>query len=182
MTDPNTELTTPPRTITAMTGTAQRVQTARGHLARFVAVLAVLAAVGFAVVLQCADGMSMPMAHVADPAPVAMDCGTPAAMPASPADDLVMSGHTSRDTAGCAMPGADATAAYAVDTSPGPVGLGGVVATCLALLVAVVAAIAGLRSAGPRTLMVRLRSALVVMAREFRPPSLSLAQLCLSRT
>lgn len=174
-------MTTLPRSITAMTGTAHPVRAARGHLARLVAVLSVLAALGFAVVLQCADGMSVPMTHAATSAPIAMECGTPAMTPIA-ADDVVMSGDISRDTAGCVMPDADATATYAADTSQGPVDLGGVIATCLALLVAVVAAMAGLRPAGLRTLMVRLRCARVVMAREFRPPSLSLAELCLSRT
>lgn len=165
-----------------MTGMARRVHAARGHLARLVAVLAVLAGLAVVVGLQCTDGMAMAMAHGATSATAAMTCGAPAAMAASPAPERLVPADDSRLTAACAAPSTAAAFAFAKDESSGSGGLGGMLATCLAFLVAVVGAVAALRPAGMRSVMMTLRSARVVVIRAIRPRTPSLAELCLLRT
>jgi hypothetical protein len=176
LTDPNTELTSAPRTIAAMTGTARPVRAARGHFARLVAVLAVFAGLAVAVGMQCTDGMAvMPMAHGADSAPMA--CGSPAST--ATAHERVAPADNGPLTVACAAPGV--AAAYAESEAPGTGGLGGLLATCLAFLVAVVTLVASLRSAGLRSVPVMVGSARVRLIRTLRPRAPSLAELCLLR-
>ncbi|MGM1060892.1 hypothetical protein [Saccharothrix sp. Mg75] len=143
-----------------MPGTARRRQAACGRLARLVVVLAVFA--GFAIGLQCTDGMApaMPMAHGVTSASCA--CGSPAA-------DMVLGTCVSLAT-------------VMEEGSPKSDGLGGALAVCLAFLVAVVAAAASLGPDRLRGVFRLLRPAPAVVVRAVRPRALSLAELCLLRT
>jgi len=142
-----------------MTGTARPVQAVRGHLARLVVVVAVLAGLGLAGGLQCADGtsMAMPMSDGANSATAAMAgmAGNETAEPVSALGDVM----------------------------PGTHGMGGLLATCLVFFVAVVVAVAVLLSPGRLGSVVQLpRAARVVVIRAIQPRVLSLAELCLLRT
>jgi hypothetical protein len=148
---------------------------ARGHLARLVVVVAVLAGLGLAVGLQCTGGMAMPMAQGASSADVVMSCGS--LKPAASSDHDVPGNMGHRGTT-CAMP-----AAFAGNGSMGSHGLGGVIATCLVFFLAVVAAVATLlRPGGFATISRMPRSVPVAAIRDVRPRALSLAELCLLRT
>lgn len=162
-----------------MTAMARRVQAARGHLARLVVVLAVLAGLGLAVGLQCTDGMAMSMAHGATSASTGMGCGSPVAMTAGHVGEPVTPAGAGQLSSACAAAGA---VALADEDAPGSRGLGGVLATCLAFLVAVMAAVAALRPGHLRSVVRILRTARAVVNRAFRPRALSLAELCLLRT
>ncbi|HEY8455380.1 MAG TPA: hypothetical protein VIL34_07285 [Actinopolymorphaceae bacterium] len=166
-----------------MTGTAGHARAVRGRLVRLVAVLAVLAGVALAVGLQCTDGMAMPMAHGAS-ADAAMACSS---SPSAMAERHVPERVTSADSGGltaaaCPTPGAAESFVLAENGSPGSGGMGGVLATCLAFILAVVVAVASLRP-GPSWGVVRLlRPARAVATRAVQPLAPSLAELCLLRT
>lgn len=149
----------------AMTGTACRRRAARGFLARFFAVFAVLAGLVLAHGVQCAEGMSV--MHDARGATmvagVAMECGAPTA--------TVADACTAADPVGAVTPAGD-----------GSPGLGGVLATCLAFIVAVVAAIAGLRPTEFRHVVRICRATRAAVLRTALPRAPSLAELCLLRT
>jgi hypothetical protein len=149
-----------------MTGIARRGEAVRGHLARLAAVLAVLAGLVLAVGLQCTDGSmaAMPM----NAASVSMKCGVPATME-GPAEHWM----TNACPAG--------TAAHVLGTSDFD-GLGGVLATCLAFIVAVAAAVVSFRPGGLHGVVRMVRSLRVVAMRAVQPRAPSLAELCLLRT
>ncbi|MGH3490177.1 MAG: hypothetical protein ACRDP8_19990 [Actinopolymorphaceae bacterium] len=163
-----------------MTGKARRDHSARGPLARHVVVLAVLVGLAVAAGLQCKMSMAMPMAHGAKPDAAATDFGSSAAMAPSDAPERVMPAGTGQLTAKCAVPGA--AGAYADDDSPGPGSLDGILATCVAVLAAVMSAAAALRRGEVRSIVRMVRSARVIGIRAARPRTLSLAELCLLRT
>jgi hypothetical protein len=134
----------------------------RGHLARFVAVLAVLAGLALAVGLQCTDGTAaMPM----DMAGAAVECGSPSMV-------AEQAGHHVVDPC---LP-ADASGASGFD------GLGGVLATCLAFIIAVVAAAVLLRPLRASGVFKALQLVRVSVFTALRPRAPSLAELCLLRT
>jgi hypothetical protein len=149
-----------------MTGIARRGRAVRGHLVRLVAVLAVLAGLALAVGLQCTDGMAGAMPISA--AGVSIECGAPATMDGSAA-------HQMADECPAG------TAAHVPDTSNFD-GLGHVLATCLAFIVAVAAAVVSLRPGGLRGVVRVVRSLRVVAMRAVQPRAPSLAELCLLRT
>lgn len=164
-----------------MTGTAGHVRAVRGRLVRLVAVLAVLAGVALAVGLQCTDGMAMPMAHGVS-ADTAMACSSSSsAMAETHVPERVTSADSGGLTAACPAAGAELFV-LAENGSPSSGGMGGVLATCLAFILAVVVAVASLRP-GPSWGVVRLlRAARAMATRAVRPLSPSLAELCLLRT
>ncbi|MGH4016122.1 MAG: hypothetical protein ACRDSL_19805 [Pseudonocardiaceae bacterium] len=170
-----------------MTGVTHRRQAARAYLARLVAVAAVLAGLALAHGLQCTDGMTAAM-HAAPGASMAVgtaqDCGSPAAAMAAVdgyVPERVAPADTSdRLTALCTVPGG--AVALAGDNTPGSRGLGGVLATCLAFIVAVVAAVVALRPTGPRRIVRMLRSVRLAVNRAALLRAPSLAELCLLRT
>jgi hypothetical protein len=86
--------------------------------------------------------------------------------------------------AGCTLPGMVEALVLAEDGSPSPDsrGLGGMLATCLAFIVAAVAAVAGLRPSGRRSIVGALEAARVAVIRTAQPRAPNLAQLCLLRT
>lgn len=153
--------------------------------------LAVLAGLGFAVGLQCTDGMATGMAS-AMPMPMSIAHGansanstagafdSPTTMAASPADRRMAPADTDLLTATSSAP----VAAFAVapDDSPSSSGLGGVLATCLAFILAVVAAVATLRPGRLRSVARLLRPARATVIRALRPRAPSLAELCVLRT
>jgi hypothetical protein len=165
-----------------MTGTARRVQAVRGSLARLVVVLAVLGGLGLAVGLQCTDGMAarmvMPMTHGANVAGAAGVCGS-AATVASDHRQRVMSADAGQLTAECPPRGVAESFVFVADDLPNP---GGLLATCLVFLFAVVAAVATLRPGPFRGVVRMFRPARVLVIRATRPRALSLAELCLLRT
>ncbi|MFI7676315.1 hypothetical protein [Actinophytocola sp. NPDC049390] len=165
-----------------MTGTARPVLAARGRLARLVAVLAVLAGLAVAVGLQCTDGMAMPMAHGATSAGASAPCGSQADMTASHPEASGMPADTGQLAAACPVLGAAVALANADEGSSRSGGLGGVLATCLAFILAVVAAMAVLRPSHFRGVVRMLRPARVAVTRALRPQAPSLAELCLLRT
>ncbi|MGW5051410.1 hypothetical protein [Actinokineospora sp. NPDC004072] len=171
-----------------MTESGRRSQAARGRLARLVVALAVLAGLGLAVGLQCTDGMAtgmtmaMPMAHGANSAGTVRDCGSSAAMTASHVSERVAPAETSQLTVPCAAPGAAGAFILVEGDAPGSGGLGGVLATCLAFILAVVAAVVALRPGHVRSIVRMLRPVRVVVIRAIRPRSPSLAELCVLRT
>ncbi|UUV35929.1 hypothetical protein NQK81_21645 [Amycolatopsis roodepoortensis] len=153
-----------------MTRTAHQTTAVRGQLARFVAVLAVLAGVAFAVGLQCTEGMVMPMAHGMGQAETHIACDSAASHEGSSAEMRV--------AAPCA-----AESGGMLDHQ----GLGGTLATCLAFLFAVfavfavfaaVAALPPSRLRGLVTAFRRVRT-VVVPAVWSRAPRLE--ELCLLR-
>ncbi len=152
----------------------------RGRLARFVAVLVVLAGVALAVGLQCADGIAIPMAHAAS-ADAAMACGSPAAVASSPVPEHVASVDSGQLTAVCAATGTAGFFVLVQGGSPDSGGVGGVLAACLAFILAVVAAVAALRPGPLRGVGQLLRPARVAVSRAVRPRAPSLAELCLLR-
>ncbi len=83
-------------------------------------------------------------------------------------------------TALCPVPGG--AVSLAGEGSPGSHGLGDMLATCLAFIVAVVAAVVALRPTGLRSVVRMLRSARVAVVRTALPRAPSLAELCLLRT
>ncbi|WP_148311627.1 DUF6153 family protein [Amycolatopsis japonica] len=143
-----------------MTRTAQTT-TVRGQLARLVAVLAVLAGVAFAAGLQCTEGMAMPMAHDMGHAETRIAC-----------DSLASSAET-RVAAPCA-----AESGGMLDHQ----GLGGTLATCLAFLFAVVAAVAALPPSRLRGLVTAFRRVRVVASPVIWSRAPKLEELCLLRT
>jgi hypothetical protein len=168
---PNTELTPLRSIIRAVTGTALRARAARGHLARLVAVLAVLAGLGYAVGLQCTGGMTtdMVMAHGTTSTDTVVACQSP----------LATSNTVEHaDTRQCPAP----VFAVAADDSSSFDGLGGVLATCLAFLIAVVAAVATLRPGHLRGVGGMSRPVRMTVLRAGRPQPLTLAELCVLRT
>ncbi len=169
-----------------MTGVTHRRQAARAYLARLVAVAAVLAGLSLAYGLQCAGGMTAAV-HAAPGASMAVgaaqDGGAPAAMAAvdgSVPERVATAGTSDQLTAMRAVPGG--AVALAGDDSPGSRGLGGVLATCLALIVAVAAAVVALRPTGSRSIVRMLKSVRLRLGRTALPRTPSLAELCLLRT
>lgn len=134
---------------------------------RLVAVVAVIAGLVLLQAPRCTDGMvaGMSMAAGASPAMIvgtSHDDGAPLAIDGVP-------GHPQ-----------DAAAVAADESGSG--GMGSVLATCLAFLVLVLVAVAGLASGGLRA-VVRVRPAgLVAMVRTIPLRAPSLAQLCVLRT
>ncbi|UUV29954.1 DUF6153 family protein [Amycolatopsis roodepoortensis] len=151
-----------------MTRTARQTTAVRGQLARLVAVLAVLAGVAFAAGLQCTEGMAMPMAHGMSEAetPIACDSAVAAASHKGASTEMRATGPCAAESGGM------------LDHQ----GLGGSLATCLAFLFAVVAAVAALppsRLRGLVTASSRRVSVVVVPAVWSRAPRLE--ELCLLR-
>lgn len=160
-----------------MSGMAGRVHAVRGRLARLVAVLAVLVGVALTVGLQCTDGMAMPMAHGAS-ADAAMACDSPSSAVAA----IHVADRAATADMGQVAATGTAPDAAADDGAPGSGVVGGVLATCLAVFLAVVVVLAALRP-GPLWGAVRLlRPARVVAIRAVRPRAPTLAELCLLRT
>jgi hypothetical protein len=152
-----------------MSSTTRPERAARGLLARLVAVVAVLAGVVLAQGLQCAGGMSG--MHVAS----GMTCSHPVAMDS-------VDGHFTQETVTSTEAGQLPTSGCAVaDSHLDSDGLGGVLAACLAYLVAVVAAMTGLRPIMPQRVD-RLRFAHAPTIRRVLSRAPSLAELCLLRT
>lgn len=145
-----------------MTETSRPGRAARRHLARLVAVLAVLAGLAVSHGLQCADGMvtAMPVAHTSAPNAEA---------------------HVEDGPMLAAQLGA-AAATPADSHQPDPADLGGVLAACLTLVVAVVVVIAGLLPGRVRCRVVSPATVVAALVRAAAPRSLSLAELCLLRT
>lgn len=142
-----------------MTGPTRSGRAARGDLARLVAVVAVLAGLVLTHGLPCADGATG--THAAG-----TTCGH-----VRPADGLT-------DAAAPVPVSACAAPAGALDAG----GFGGVLATCLAFVMAVVAAATGLRPARLWNAGRAVRSARAALARTVLPRAPSLAALCLLRT
>ncbi|WP_157367715.1 hypothetical protein [Alloactinosynnema sp. L-07] len=165
-----------------MTGTARPAQAARGHLARLVAVVAVLAGLALAVGLQCTDGMAMPMAHPATSAAAGTGCGLPATMATDHGLGHVVPADIGLPSGACPAPNMAATFAFARDDASGTHDLGGMLATCLAFLIAAVTAVAVLRPAVVRGVVRVLPPVRVAVVRAVRPRAPSLAELCLLRT
>ena len=139
-----------------MNGTARSTHGARGHLSRLVVVLAVLAGLALVVGAQCTDGMSM--AHGANTV-------------------LVDGGHelTAQHPVAVGM-----LVAPDVD-APGDSDMGGALAACLMLIVAVIAIVAGLRLPGLRSSAAAPRPVRVALTLVVLPQAPSLASLCLLR-
>jgi hypothetical protein len=156
-----------------MSSTTGPERAARGFLARLVAVVAVLAGVVLVQGLQCAGGMSG--MHVAS----GMTCSHPVAMDSVDGhftQETVTSAEADQlPTSGCAV------ASGATDSHLDSDGLGGVLAACLAYLVAVVAAMTGLRPIMLRCVD-RLRFVHAPTIRRVLSRAPSLAELCLLRT
>lgn len=130
---------------------------------RLVAVVAVLAGVLLALGLRCTDGMmaEMPMVH-----------GTNSMVVGAKQDGA----HLAAMAAGASL------LAHVEASSPASSGMGGVLATCVALLVMVLVAVAGLRPAWLR-IFVQARApgrVAMICAIGLRAPGL--AQLCVLRT
>ncbi|OLZ50182.1 hypothetical protein BS330_29375 [Amycolatopsis keratiniphila subsp. nogabecina] len=159
-------MTTGLRIIAVVTRTAHRTA-ARGQLARLVAVLAVLAGVAFAAGLQCTEGMAMPMAH---------DMGQAETQIAGDSA-VVAASH------GGSSPEMQVATPYAAESGGtlGHQGLGGTLATCLAFLFAVVAAVAALPPSRLRCLVTASRRVRVVVTTAVRSRTPRLEELCLLR-
>ncbi|MEU0470700.1 hypothetical protein ABZ215_42465 [Amycolatopsis sp. NPDC006131] len=170
-----------------MSGATRSRHAARGYLARLVAVVAVLAGLVLAHGLQCNDGMTV--MHAASGASMAADathdCGA-AAVTAAAVDvvspESIPPVEASQRLADRCTASHTRAVVLAAGSSPGSHGLGGLLATCLAFIVAVVAALVGLRPTGLRGIVPMLRSARVAMMRAALPRAPSLAELCLLRT
>lgn len=163
----NTELTTRLRIIAVVTRTARQTTAVRGQLARLVAVLAVLAGLAFAAGLQCTEGMAVPMAHGMGQAETHIACDSAAVA-------------ASHEGASAEM---QVAAPYAAE-SGGTLdhqGLGGTLATCLAFLFAVVAAVAALPPSRLRGLVTASRRLRVAVTPAVRSRTLRLEELCLLR-
>lgn len=139
-----------------MNGTARSTHGARGHLSRLVVVLAVLAGLALVVGAQCTDGMSM--AHGAN---TVMVVGGHEFIAQQPGEVGIL-----------VAPGADA---------PGDSDMGGALAACLMLIVAVLAIVAGLRLPGLRSSAAALRPVRVALTPVVLLQAPSLAALCLLR-
>jgi len=160
----NADLTVSRRNLTGVTGTTHGRQAARGRLVRLLAVVAVLVGLALTHGFQCTDDMTTMY-------------GRPG-VSSSMAEDVAQDAH-----AADRMIPADTGALGLVEGgSPGPRGLGGVLATCLAFIVAVVAGVLGLRRAGLGSVVGILQSAGVVAIRVVVPRAPSLAELCVLRT
>lgn len=141
----------------------------RGHLARLVAVVAVLAGVAVLPWPQCPDGMIVDAVY--------LDQGASPAMAVAGVND-----HPQDTAALCTAHSASGAPARVADSSGGSGDVGGVLATCLTFLVAVLAVIAGLSPCWLRS-FVRLhapRPGARVCTIGLRAPSL--AQLRVLRT
>jgi peptidoglycan/LPS O-acetylase OafA/YrhL len=161
-------------------GSRRRRRAARGHLARLVAVLAVLAGLVLLHSPHCTDGMTA-MPHLAasvgsGTSTAAASCGSSATMtepgsqPATTADQLA---------AVCPAAGVGAVAA---GSSHGSDGMGGLLATCLAFIVAVLAALLGVRPSRQQIGLVARLSDYATRIRAVVPRAPSLAELCVLRT
>jgi hypothetical protein len=172
-----------------------RDQAARGHIARLVAVVAVLAGLLWLHSLPCADGMTADDAMTHGPNTLGhSDVG--AAF--GPAIDMTMNitGCAHPATASAPMPAMATTIGTAIATvthtawaglvgqhSPDPDGTGGALATCLLFIVAALGTLVGLLRAG--TLLVatvqltRARPGAAARAALMHPPRLS--ELCVLR-
>ncbi len=170
--------------------TTRRVQAARGYLARLVAVVGVLAGLVLANGVQCTDGMNaMAIEHVTSSG-MAVGAAQDGAVPAVQArverhssDYVTAAEPTHQVTAVSVVPGAAGVLAFAGHGSPGFPGQGGLLAACMAFIVAVVAVIVGLRPARLRIIVAVLVSGPgrgVIRVVHLRAPSL--AELCLLRT
>jgi hypothetical protein len=147
-----------------MTVSIRSRQAARGYLVRLLAVVAVLVGLALTHGFQCTDDMTTVMRGAS---------GASAGMAGGVAHD---------DHAAARMAHADTgVSGIAAGDSSGSRGLGAVLATCLAFIVAVVAGVLGLRRAGLGVVRV-LDSAPVVAIRAAIPRTPSLAELCLLRT
>ncbi len=162
----------------------------RGYLAWFVVVVGVLAGLVLANGVQCTDGMTATMAieHVASSG-TAVGEVPDRAVPAAKAmvdghslDDVIAADRAHQVTALCMAPGAAAVSPLAGDGSPGFPGRGGVLAACLAFIVAVLAVILGLRPPWLRIFVLLLMPRRPAVIRTVRPQAPSLAELCLLRT
>ncbi|MFJ8814827.1 DUF6153 family protein [Amycolatopsis thermoflava] len=154
-----------------MIGSSDRRRAARGHLARLVAVLAVLAGLVLLHSPHCTDGMSaMPHLSASAGSATMTDAGSqPAAM-------------VGQFSAVCPAIEAEGAGVVAVGSSHGSDGMGGLLATCLAFIVAVLATLLGLRPSWRAVgLMARLPER-VARIRAVLPRAPSLAELCLLRT
>lgn len=154
------------RIIAVVTRTARQTTAVRGQLARLVAVLAVLAGVAFAVGLQCTEGMAMPMAHGMGQVETHIACDFAASHEGSSTEMRVAAAPCAAESGGM------------LDHQ----GLGGTLATCLALLFAVVAAVAALPPSRLRRLMTASRRVRVVVAPAVWSRTPRLEELCLLRT
>lgn len=152
----------------------------RGQLARLLAVLVALAGLAFAVGLQCTEGMAMPMAHGMGAAETFIACDS-AVSPAS-----LDPGHRASAGTQVSIPLSTPRAVQMVTAGDGGSsdhqGLGGTLATCLAFLFAVVAAVATLPRARLRGLVTTSRRVRVVLSRAVWSRTPRLEELCLLRT
>jgi hypothetical protein len=164
-------------------GSSGRPQAARGHLARLVAVLAVLAGLVLLHSPHCTDGMSA-LPHLAasvgsGTASATASCGSSARMleagsqPATMVDQLA---------AVCPVVGAAGVGTVAAGSSHGADGMGGLLATCLAFIVAVLATLLGVRPSWQQVGLVARLSERAARIRAVVPRAPSLAELCLLRT
>ncbi len=144
---------------------------------------------------QCTDGMIATMAteHAASSGMAvgtaqdrtAQDRTAPAAtvkVERHSSDHVTAAEPTHRATAVCVVPGAAGVLAFAGDGSPGAPGQGGVLAACLAFIVAVMAIIVGLRPGWLRVFVAVLMSGPATVIRIVQSRAPSLAELCLLRT
>lgn len=169
-------MTTEVRIIAVVTRTARQVATVRGQLARLLAVLVALAGLAFAVGLQCTEGMAMPMAHGMGAAETFIACDS-AVSPAS-----LDPGHRASAGTQVSTPRAVQMVTAGDGGSSDHQGLGGTLATCLAFLFAVVAAVATLPRARLRGLVTTSRRVRVVLSRAVWSRTPRLEELCLLRT
>jgi hypothetical protein len=167
------------RNVGAMTGTTRRRRAARGYLARLVAMVAVLAGLALAHGLQCTDGMTVMPAGPGTGMPVGVHGDGASAI--ARIDGVSMNGVAPVDTDQRHPDGHPAVFVPAGDSTPGSTGLGGVLAACLAIIVAVVVAAAGSRPTGFRIVVRMLRSVRVPVASTALPRAPSLSALCLLR-
>jgi hypothetical protein len=161
-------------------GSSGRRRAARGHLARLVAVLAVLAGLVLLHSPHCTDGMTT-MPHLAasvgsGTATAAASCGSSATMTEAGNQPATMA---ARPAAVCPAAG---VGAVAVGSSHGSDGVGGLLATCLAFIVAVLAALLGVRPFWRQVGLVARLSDCATRIRAVVPRAPSLAELCVLRT
>ncbi|SEP53343.1 hypothetical protein [Amycolatopsis saalfeldensis] len=141
------------------------------------AVLAVLAGLVLLHGQHCADGMSaMPHGAVS----VTSETGTASCASATMAD--TGSRSTTMLTEVCPAGASAGVVARAAGMPLGSGGMGGVLATCLAFIVAVVSTLLGLRPSWRPVAVAAWLSGRVVRIRAVRPRAPSLAELCLLRT
>lgn len=162
-----------------MIGSSGRRRAARGHLARLVAVLAVLAGLVLLHSPHCTDGMTA-MPHLATSAgsgtaTAAISCGSSATMTEAGSQPATMAHQLAAVCPAVA-------GVVAAGSSHGSDGMGGLLATCLAFIVAVLATLLGLRPSWQQVALIARLSERVTRIRAVVPRAPSLAELCLLRT